>query len=207
MDAPRTRLVLVRHGQTDSNASGRFQGHQDIPLNRVGRKQADAVGDRVAAMRPARVVASDLGRAQETAQAIATASGLVVETEPRLREINVGSWSGQTITAIAEANPWFHDALAAGEDFRRSDTGETALEAGERVAGVLAELAQRHPGETTVVVGHGLSLRVGLALAAGLGFSGSFALAGLWNCSWTILEPADRWRIVTYNAVVSARES
>ena len=138
---------------------------------------------------------------------IASASGLDVETDPRLREIDVGSWSGQTVAAIAYANPRFHDALAAGEDFRRSDTGETATEAGERVAGVLRELAHRHAGETTVVVGHGLSLRVGLSLVTGLGFAGSFALVGLWNCSWTILEPGDRWRILTYNSVVPARDS
>ncbi|WP_232547612.1 histidine phosphatase family protein [Propioniciclava soli] len=207
MDAAPTRLVLVRHGQTDSNAAGRFQGHQDIPLNRVGRSQAEAMASRVAALRPARIVASDLGRAQQTARAVAAASGVEVTTDPRLREIDVGTWSGRTIAEIAAAHPWFHDKLAAGEDFRRSDDGETATEAGERVAGVLAELAHAHPGETTVVVGHGLSLRVGLALATGLGFAGSFALAGLWNCSWTIVEPGDRWRIVTYNAVASSRES
>ena len=72
---PRTRLVLVRHGETDSNASGRFQGQADIPLNDTGRAQAGAVAARMVEFAPARIVASDLSRAQATASAIAEAWG------------------------------------------------------------------------------------------------------------------------------------
>jgi len=204
-NAPRTRLVLVRHGQTDVNAAGRFQGQQDTPLNRVGRKQADAVAGRIAALKPAHLLSSDLARARDTAAAIAAATGLSVETDARLREIDVGRWQGLSVVEVGAAHPWFAEKLAAGEDFRRSETGETATEAGERIAGVLAEVVQRRPGETIVVVGHGLALRVGTALTLGLGFAGSYALSGLWNCSWTILEHAARWRLLTYNAVASPR--
>ena len=114
-------------------------------------------------------------------------------------------YSGLSVAEVGAAHPWFAEKLAAGEDFRRSETGETATEAGERIAGVLAEVVQRRPGETIVVVGHGLALRVGTALTLGLGFAGSYALSGLWNCSWTILEHAARWRLLTYNAVASPR--
>lgn len=200
--APRTKLVLVRHGQTDSNAAGRFQGQLDIPLNRIGRSQADAVADRLVRLRAARVVTSDLLRAMSTAEVIAAASGLPITVDPRLREIDVGSWEGRTSAEVAAENPWFEDALHAGRDFRRSETGETAEEAGERVAGVLRELAAAHPRETTIVVGHGLALRVGLALFLGLGMEASFVLSGLWNCSWTILEHNQRWRLLSYNNVV-----
>lgn len=201
----RTRLVLVRHGQTDANASGRFQGHLDVPLNRIGHKQAKAVAERVALMKPTRIVSSDLSRARDTADAIAEASGLDREIDLRLREIDVGAWQGMTIADVSEAHPWMPEALAEGRDFRRSDTGETASEAGARVARALVDFAAQRPGETTVVVGHGLSLRIGLALVSGLGFPGSFSLAGLWNCSWSILEHNERWRILTYNSVVSGR--
>ena len=200
--APRTKLVLVRHGQTDSNAAGRFQGQQDVPLNRVGRSQADAVAERLVRLKAARVVTSDLLRASATAEAIAGASGLPVVVDPRLREIDVGAWQGRTSAEVAAENPWFEEALAAGRDFRRSETGETAQESGERVAAVLADLAGAHPGETTIVVGHGLALRVGLALFTGLGLEGSFGLSGLWNCSWTILDHNQRWRLLSYNNVV-----
>ncbi|MDO5534683.1 MAG: histidine phosphatase family protein [Propionibacteriaceae bacterium] len=203
MDAtPRTKLVLVRHGQTDSNAAGRFQGQQDVPLNRIGRSQADAVAERLVRMKPARVVTSDLLRAHATAEAIAGASGVGVTIDERLREIHVGSWQGRTSVEVAAENPWFEDALAAGRDFRRSETGETAAEAGERVAAALSDLADAHPLETTVVVGHGLALRVGMSLFLGLGMEASFALSGLWNCSWTILDHNGRWRLQSYNNVV-----
>ena len=201
-DAPRTKLVLVRHGQTDSNAAGRFQGQQDVPLNRIGRSQAATLAERLVRLKAARVVTSDLLRASATAEAIATASGIGVEVDAGLREIHVGSWEGRTAVEVAAENPWFEDALHTGRDFRRSETGETAEEAGERVAGVLARVASAHPGETTVVVGHGLALRVGLSLFLGLGLDASFALSGLWNCSWTILEHNQRWRLLSYNNVV-----
>lgn len=203
MDAsPRTKLVLVRHGQTDSNAAGRFQGQQDVPLNRIGRSQADAVAGRLVRMKASRVVTSDLLRASATAETIAAASGLPVAVDARLREIDVGSWQGRTSAEVAAENPWFEDALHAGRDFRRSETGETAEEAGERVASVLGELADAHAGQTTIVVGHGLALRVGLSLFLGLGMEASFALSGLWNCSWTILDHNQRWRLLSYNNVV-----
>lgn len=198
----RTQLVLVRHGQTDSNASGRFQGQQDVPLNQAGLQQADAVAARLARFRAGHVVSSDLARAVATAEAVASASGLVVSVDARLREIDVGSWQGRTGAEVAAENPWFEAALASGRDFRRSETGETATEAGERVREALTELAGRYRGETTIVVGHGLSLRIGLSLLVGLGFEGSFALSGLWNCSWTVLDHHGRWRLQSYNNVV-----
>ncbi|WP_282006330.1 histidine phosphatase family protein [Propioniciclava sinopodophylli] len=203
MDAtPRTKLVLVRHGQTDSNAAGRFQGQQDVPLNRIGRSQADALAERLVRLKAARIVTSDLLRARATADAIATASGVGVSVDERLREIDVGSWQGRTSVEVAAENPWFEEELHSGRDFRRSETGETAAEAGERVAAVLHELAEAHPRETTFVVGHGLALRVGLCLFLGLGLDASFAISGLWNCSWTILDHNERWRLQSYNNVV-----
>lgn len=202
--APRTKLVLVRHGQTDANAAGRFQGQQDVPLNKAGRRQAHALAERLARMSVARVVSSDLDRAMTTAEAVAKACGVGVACDRRLREIDVGSWQGRSGAEVAAENPWFEDALRLGHDFRRSETGETAEEAGSRVAGVLSELAHAHPLETTVVVGHGLALRVGLALFLGMGVGGSFALSGLWNCSWSVLEKYGRWRLTSYNNVVAS---
>ena len=173
-----------------------------MPLNRIGRSQADALAERLVRLKAARIVTSDLLRARATADAIATASGLGVSVDERLREIDVGSWQGRTSVEVAAENPWFEEALHSGRDFRRSETGETAAEAGERVAAVLHELAEAHPRETTLVVGHGLALRVGMCLFLGLGLDASFAISGLWNCSWTILDHNERWRLQSYNNVV-----
>ena len=109
--APRTKLVLVRHGQTDANAAGRFQGQQDVPLNKAGRRQAHALAERLARMSVARVVSSDLDRAMTTAEAVAKACGVGVACDRRLREIDVGSWQGRSGAEVAAENPWFEDAL------------------------------------------------------------------------------------------------
>lgn len=193
---------MVRHGQTEGNATGRFQGQMDVPLNEHGHAQARALAPLVAAFHPIRLVASDLTRARQTADALASGCGLSVDTDAGLREIHVGSWEWRTPEEVAPEAPWFDEYLRAGCDFRRSETGETASEAGERVRAVLQRLADEHPGETVVVVGHGLALRVGLAFLLGLDFAASASLAGLWNCSWTSLERRDRWRLQSYNNVV-----
>lgn len=198
----RTRLVLVRHGQTEFNASGRFQGQLDVPLNDHGLAQAHTLAPSIAALHPARVVSSDLGRALRTADVLASACQLEVAVDAALREIDVGTWSGRTPEDVMGEAPWFEEYLREGRDFRRSDTGETASEAGERIRGVLARLGDEHPGETTLVVGHGLALRVGLAFLLGFDITQANGLSGLWNCSWTVLERRGRWRLVSYNNVV-----
>lgn len=200
-----TRLLLVRHGETDANASGIFQGQADIPLNDTGRAQAQAAAQRLATFSPDRIVASDLSRAQTTARIIADASGAPVFTDPLLREINIGTWEGKTPAQVAIEFPWYPEALRSGEDFRRSPAGETAQEAGARIKTSLERIAAEYAGETVIVVGHGLALRAGLCQAIGLGMEGTQLLGGLWNCSWTEVEVANRWRVMSYNTVAGLR--
>ena len=88
------RLVLVRHGQTEWNLLGRAQGHADISLDAIGHAQAAAAAPYLAALAPVRLWSSDLARARETAAYVAEAAGLPVETDPRLREYDVGVRSG-----------------------------------------------------------------------------------------------------------------
>lgn len=196
-----TRLVLVRHGQTAWNSEGKFQGHADIPLDERGHQQALDSAPFVAAFKPSRIVSSDLIRAQQTAAPIAELAGVDVELDEALREIHVGDWQGRTMEDIAKTDPWFAEALAFRRDFRRSPNGETAEECGIRVRDALERLGAERPGETTVVVGHGLALRVGLALLAGIGMPGASGLMGLWNGSWTVVELRSYWRILRYNVV------
>ncbi|MCB0911438.1 MAG: histidine phosphatase family protein [Propionibacteriaceae bacterium] len=199
------RVVLLRHGVTDWNDGGRFQGQADVPLNDVGRAQAAAVAEVLAGQGINRVYASDLGRAQETARIVAARCGLPVTTDPRLQEVNVGSWSGQSMDEIGAAVPDFWPALREGRDFRRSPEGETATEAGQRVALALLEVAEAAAdGEVLLAVGHGLSLRVGALLLMGLDYSYARLFRGLLNCHWTVLEPGgEHWRMQGYNLGVS----
>src|SRR5437016_5387491 len=101
-----TRLLLVRHGETDWNCEHRWQGHAGPGLNALGARQASAAAERLAASAPAAVYTSDLERAAETAAVIGRRLGLAAPIEDaRLREVDVGSWSGRTRAEIAASDP------------------------------------------------------------------------------------------------------
>jgi probable phosphoglycerate mutase len=195
------RIVLLRHGVTDWNDGGRFQGHADIPLNDLGRRQAAAAGEQLAGLGIAGIYASDLGRADETARIVGARLGLAVQTDPRLREVNVGSWAGLTMEETGRREPDFWPALREGRDFRRSPEGETATESGQRVALALLDHAEAAAdGEVLLAVGHGLSLRVGALLLMGLDYSYARLFRGIGNCHWSVLEPGGEfWRLRCYN--------
>ncbi|NBU94178.1 MAG: histidine phosphatase family protein, partial [Actinobacteria bacterium] len=92
MTEDRLKVVIWRHGQTDWNIENRFQGHSDIPLNKVGEYQVKEAAKVLAGMKPDRIIASDLIRAKATAQALADLVDLKVEINPLLRETNGGKW-------------------------------------------------------------------------------------------------------------------
>ena len=197
------RIIVWRHGETAWNAEGRYQGQADVDLNARGVSQAVAAAPRIAALRPDRIVTSDLSRAATTAQQLARHTGLTVELEPRLREINVGDWAGMTNAEVFAAHPDFAQALAEGRDARRSATGETGAEAGSRVAEALLDIAESSPdGSTVVTVSHGFALRVATVFLLGLDYAHNLTLGGLWNASWSVLQPSGpNWRLLSYNNV------
>lgn len=194
-------VVLLRHGLTDWNDDGRFQGHADIPLNRVGREQAIAAAAELAGIGVTRVLSSDLARASETAGLIADRLGLEVELDARLREVDVGSWAGMSLDEIGRQEPDFWSALREGRDFPRSPSGETATQAGGRVADAICQhVSERPQDEVVLAVGHGLSLRVAALLLMGLDYSHARLFGGLRNCHWMVLKPGDDfWRMLSYN--------
>lgn len=199
------RVLLLRHGTTDWNNGGRFQGQTDVPLNAEGVALAERTAVALAHYRPARVISSDLSRARDTARLAAAALGMEVEIDPRLREVDVGPWSGLDMETVGRLEPDFWPALHEGRDFRRSPEGETATESGERVAAALREyVATAADGDTVLAVGHGLSLRVGTMLLMGLGYSHARLFSGLANCGWIELEPGKvHWRMRSYNKVAN----
>jgi len=194
-------IILLRHGVTDWNDGGRFQGHADIPLNDAGRQQAAAAGALLSGAGITRAISSDLSRASETARLITAGWGMAVQTDARLREVNVGSWAGMRIDHIGHSEPDFWPAIREGRDFRRSPTGESATASGQRVALAVLDHAEAcADGEVLLVVGHGLSLRVGALLLMGLGYSHARLFGGLVNCHWMVLRPGeDHWRMLSYN--------
>lgn len=143
------RILLVRHGLTDYHDPKRAQGWSDIPLNEKGRRQVALLGESLKDERIDRVVASDLGRAQDTARAI----GRPFETDPRLRERNYGEWEGRD---FGETNDGIRDdALARGVSLSegRPPGGESLVDVWARMQPVIEEL--RRSEGTTLVVAHG----------------------------------------------------
>ena len=207
-----TRIVLVRHGETEFNAEGRLQGQTDIPLSAVGIAQAEAVGPVIAGMNPVAIVSSPLMRARVTAETIGRVAGVEVGVDERLKEVDVGQWAGQTVLDLHRNDPDFARLMASGKDFRRS-SGETTAEVAERVTSAVQDAVRAHEGETVCLVAHGFALRAVVVWLLGGGYPEFLRFGGLSNCSWTVLDRIgpneagrrgmdDRWRLRTYNATV-----
>jgi broad specificity phosphatase PhoE len=164
-----TEFWLVRHGQTDWNLTGRWQGQApDAPgLNDLGHAQALTVLAQLTGVHLSAIYTSDLLRATQTAELIAKPLGLTVSLEPRLREINLGAWEGMLSTDI-EAQ-YFHKL----EERQRNPFevsapgGESPREVADRILAAVDEIAQRHPNGSILIVSHGVSLAVIICHAEG----------------------------------------
>jgi len=195
-------LVIWRHGETDHNASGIWQGQLDTPLSDLGREQAHTAAAALTAYSPSVIVSSDLQRAADTARSLAVRAGLQVRYDARLREIHAGLWQGMTAGDVAEQFPVELAALEAGEDIRRGVHGESLAQVAERTRAAADELlADLPPGECAVIATHGVSGRAIVASLVGLDQHLAWqAIAGLHNCHWAELhEYASTWRIVAWN--------
>lgn len=189
------RLVLWRHGQTIWNAENRFQGQTDIPLNDTGLAQAERAARILAALKPARIVSSDLSRAASTAEALARVTGLPVSLDKDLRERSGGSWEGLTRKEITERYP-------AEQVTWDPPDGETRSAVAERMSGALTRIAEDlGEGELAVVASHGAAIRMGLERFLGLDETHAGLLGALANCSWSVLGTGHRgWRLLEHNS-------
>jgi probable phosphoglycerate mutase len=195
-----TRLLLWRHGLTEWNAAGRFQGQEDVPLSDAGRAEAAVAAPKLAALRPDLIVSSDLARAAETAAALAVITGLDVAFDPRLRERHFGEWQGLGREEIEAKWPGELDRWRTDESFTGAGVEELPAMA-ERISAALNEIVARAVGGTVVVVTHGGTARQGAALLLGWPTELARTLAGLANCHWTELRlgAARGWRLWAHN--------
>jgi len=153
----RTRLMLIRHGETSWNAAGLWQGHGDPDLTVEGRAQADRLARSLheeADPSWTRVIASDLVRAHQTAVAVAEQLSLPVEIDLRLRELDVGDWSGLSRSQIEERDPETLRAFEQGEPTIRPGGGESRIEIRERTHAFVCDLVDEFPGQNVIVVTH-----------------------------------------------------
>jgi probable phosphoglycerate mutase len=150
-----TRVVVVRHGETEWNRLGKQQGHLDSPLTELGRRQAEVMAAGLKTHQIDCFYASDLGRAVQTADIISREIGLPYTTDSRLRERHLGVMQGLTMEEFARKYPeeavLYHDT---DPDYRIPE-GESIRDRYRRHVAGLEDLAARHPGKTVLVVAHG----------------------------------------------------
>jgi probable phosphoglycerate mutase len=162
-----TELWLVRHGQTDWNLEGRYQGQSDIPLNAAGLEQARQLAERLSVTHFEALYSSDLQRAFQTAAILGERLGLAVQADQRLREIHQGEWQGRL---LAEIQQQYAGQLNGVADpmHARAPQGESVAEVAFRMAAAADDICHTHPQGRLLVVGHGLALATLVCQAGGI---------------------------------------
>jgi probable phosphoglycerate mutase len=194
--------VLWRHGQTAWNLAERFQGHTDIELDDIGVGQASRAARLLATLGPAAIVSSDMRRATSTAQALGDLCGLAPQVDARLRETDVGRWSGRTVAELSDEDLTLYGDWRAGADVPAGGAERRTEVAARVVPAITDALAVVPAGETLVVVTHGGSARAAIGTMLDLPLDRWAVVGGLANCCWSVLEeaPPAGWRLVEHNA-------
>jgi probable phosphomutase (TIGR03848 family) len=165
MKAP-TLVVLVRHALTPTTGAVLQGRRPGVHLSDDGRRQADGVAARLAALpRIAAVYASPLERARETAAAIARARGASVRVERELTELDVGAWTGRSLKRLSRKPEW--QVVQRHPSGFRFPGGESFVEMQTRIVGALARVVERHPASVVVVVSHADPIKAVVAHAVG----------------------------------------
>ncbi|MBU7005228.1 alpha-ribazole phosphatase [Phosphitispora fastidiosa] len=168
MSDTRTRLYIVRHGETEWNKTLRYQGHRDIPLSEEGRVQAAQIAKRLSGEKLHAAYASDLSRALETAEAISEYHGLDVARVPELKETNFGLWEGLT---YGEIDRQFHSVMKEWYKNPRDTQipgGESLGEVADRCQAGIDRILSENPGKNVLVVAHGGIIRIIVATVLGM---------------------------------------
>ncbi len=150
-----TDLLAIRHGETAWNNEGRFQGHLNSALNEEGLAQAQALGRRLALERFDLLLSSDLGRALQTASAVAMCTGHEIVVEPRLRERQMGIFQSLTAAEVEARFPDDYARFRSGDPDYAIPGGESMRQLQERSVACFSELAERYAGLTLVIISHG----------------------------------------------------
>ena len=163
-----TRVYLIRHGEAEGNLYRRAQGTYDGRITAKGEKQIDALAERFRSVPVDALYSSDLSRTLRTAEAVTRFHPLTVQTDPRLREIDLGPWENVPYGDLHERAPeslWrFNNDPARW----REPGAETFAHVEARMRAVLADIAARHPEQTVVCVSHGTAIRTLLASLLGI---------------------------------------
>lgn len=192
------RVYLIRHGQTEWNATGRWQGTLPVPLNAIGHQQAAELAAHYKDTPINAVYSSDLPRAFETARALADARGLAVIADVRLREVDLGALQGLTRYDIMAQYPQdWNEMHIDFFDWTPPGGGETRRQVQSRMFAAFNDITAQHPDQEIALVSHGLAIRVLLMRLFESEMDAMRAL-DIHNTSVTVVEPNGHgaWRAV-----------
>lgn len=189
------RLILLRHGQTEYNATRRMQGHLNTQLSDVGIAQAESAADFLSTLNIARIISSDLNRAYDTALIVGSRLGVEVKKDPRLRETHLGEWQARSHNEVDTMYPgkraiWRHDPTWAPPG------GESRIDVANRARPVVEELMTEFSGwddGTVLLVAHGGTISALTSNLLGLETHQYPMFSGLGNTCWAQLTARPRF--------------
>lgn len=205
-----TSLLLVRHGETEWHRENRYAGSSDIGLAPAGQAQAVLLAEVLASWaepdRPAAIACSTLRRSQLTAAPSAKILGIEVEIHDDLREVHFGSAEGRTLAEIRADDPAVADAFVNDPLASPFPGAEPLSAAADRMVHCLQSLADAHPAQRVLVIGHNTAIRLALCQLLGIGLSNyRRVLAAPDNVAMTELQVADRlFRLARFNVSITA---
>ena len=172
-----TKILLTRHGHVEGIHPERFRGRAQLEMTARGRREANAVADRIAgAWRPSKIYTSPMGRCVVTGAAIAKACGISAEVCDDLNDMDYGVWQFKTFDDARLADPSLFAAWFASPELVRFPGGESLQDLAARCANALRFVLARHPQDTIVLVGHDSVNRALLLQCLGLSLSAYWRL-------------------------------
>lgn len=195
-----TKIYLIRHAQAEGNLYGVMQGHWNGRVTVLGRKEIGALAERMKDEKLDALVSSDLYRAMETAKAITKYHPLALQTDPRLRELNLGTWEAQSFRTKEHDEPERMYCYRFAPDRWKTPGSETFEEAGNRACAALEDIGRRYEGQTVAVVSHGITIRCLAAKLMGLPVSETNSIPVCANTGISTIEYRDgRLTLLEYN--------
>ena len=187
----KTKLILVRHGESAGNRTNTFTGFEDAPLTDTGVKQAELLRDYLVQTDIDKIYSSDLSRAYNTALPLAEAKGMCVHKESDLREINGGLWGGMPFFSIKDNYPEDFDVWMTDFGNAVCTGGESVAHLADRVQNSISRIIAENKGKTIVAVIHGTPIRTLLCRWQGLDMGDLQNVPWAANASVTVAEFTD----------------
>lgn len=184
-----TRIIFIRHGQSQANVENRFAGHLDVPLTELGKIQAKCAAEYIIKREKIdKIYSSDLSRAYDTALEVSTLTNIPINTSKELREICSGLWQGRLVSEIEleyekEFHTWRHDYANA-----RLPQGESVEEVYNRVVSFVKQAARENDGLTILFASHASPMRAVECASHGWGFERMAEIRFMNNSSISIYE-------------------